>query len=189
MALHKQLWDAATSSDDKATEVTRLLAAGADPDGHKDAVRTCARAASLPAAPAPLPRPCQPRARCSPPPLAHPPCAPHRCEIWQGGATALMRASAWGHTAIVQALLRAGAQLSEPRIRAMNGPRLTLVLGLLGKAKMGRVDEQKDRLVKAVEDGALASFANNHLEAAQQTKAIGVVKQRISRGAGGGEER
>ena len=40
-------------------EVTRLLAAGADPNGHRGPVRDCDRAASLPAAPAPLPRPCQ----------------------------------------------------------------------------------------------------------------------------------
>ena len=55
--LDKQLYDAAY--DDKTAEVTRLLAAGADPNGHKDHVRACARAASQPAAPAPLPRPCQ----------------------------------------------------------------------------------------------------------------------------------
>ena len=52
----KQLWNAAR--DGKAAEVTRLLAAGADPNGY-NYVRACARAASLPAAPAPLPRPCQ----------------------------------------------------------------------------------------------------------------------------------
>ena len=56
--LNEQLWHAA--HDNNTTKVTRLLAAGADPNGHKDAVRACAcaRAASLPAAPAPLPRPC-----------------------------------------------------------------------------------------------------------------------------------
>jgi hypothetical protein len=56
--LNKQLFDAAWSVNYKTAEVTRLLAAGADPNGHKDAVRACARAASLPAALAPLPRPC-----------------------------------------------------------------------------------------------------------------------------------
>ena len=44
---------------EKFGEVTRLLAEGANPNGYKSWVRACARAASLPAAPAPLPRPCQ----------------------------------------------------------------------------------------------------------------------------------
>ena len=81
-------------------------------------------------------------------------------------------ASYYGHTAIVQALLRAGAQLSEPDIRAMKGPQLSIVLGLLGKVKKGRVGEQKDRLVKALEDGTLASFANSHPEAVALQEAV-----------------
>ena len=53
----KQLYDVAGSSN--TADVARLLAAGADPNGHRGPVRDCDRAASLPAAPAPLPRPCQ----------------------------------------------------------------------------------------------------------------------------------
>ena len=48
----KQLYDAARKGE--TATVTRFLAAGADPNGHKDRVRACARAASLPAAPGPL---------------------------------------------------------------------------------------------------------------------------------------
>jgi hypothetical protein len=162
--LDKQLFDAA--HDGMTAEVTRLLAAGADPNGYpKDPfVRACARSASLPAAPLPrlascaalttrttppphaagwvhrpdvrqrqgahgnraganrrggiyqrqgpgTPAPPPPRARCCPPPLAHPPCVPHRCSTWQNDETALMSASGAGRTAVVQALRGAGADL------------------------------------------------------------------------------
>jgi hypothetical protein len=97
----KQLFDAA--KDDDTAEVTRLLAAGADPNGCTDAVRACARAASLPAVPAPPPAPL-PAARHSPP-------APRRRRTSQICRTALIWASRNGNTAIAQALLGAGADL------------------------------------------------------------------------------
>jgi hypothetical protein len=55
------------------------------------------------------PAPPLPRARCYPPPLAHPPCAPHRCSTWQDGDTALDNARARNHSAVV-ALLEAAQQ-------------------------------------------------------------------------------
>ena len=115
----EQLYDAAR--DGKTAEATQLLAAGADPNGHRDEVR--AGRPRAPAAPMPAARhspheqhrrsaPPPPRARCCAPPLAHPPCAPRRCCTWQKGNTALILASSHGHTAIAQALLGAGADLN-----------------------------------------------------------------------------
>jgi hypothetical protein len=83
-----------------------LLAMGADPGGYKDAVCACARAALLPAAPAPPPAPLL-AARLSSP--AHPPCAPHRWSTWQDGNTALILARENNHPALA-ALLEAAQQ-------------------------------------------------------------------------------
>ena len=80
---------------EKFGEVTRLLAEGANPNGYKSWVRACARAASLPAAPAPRPLPHSPALR--------------RRRTSQCDETALTTASWAGNTAIVQKLLDAGA--------------------------------------------------------------------------------
>jgi hypothetical protein len=95
----------AAADDGTAAEVTRLLAAGADPN-EIDIVRACARAASLPAAPVAPPAPLS-AAR-------HSSSASHRCHTLQdheNGDNALMKASFNGHMAIVRALLGAGATL------------------------------------------------------------------------------
>ena len=81
---------------EKFGEVTRLLAEGANPNGYKSWVRACARAASLPAAPAPRP-------------LPHSPALRRRRTSSQCDETALTTASWAGNTAIVQKLLDAGA--------------------------------------------------------------------------------
>ena len=110
----KQLYDAANSSNDKTAEITRLLAAGADPNEHKDLVRGCARAASLPAAPAPRPLPHSPALRR------------RRTSSSQCDETALTTASWAGNTAIVQELLHAGAD----RNAKMRGGDTALTLAL-----------------------------------------------------------
>ena len=90
------------AQDGNTEEATRLLAAGASPDEHKNAVRLVCAAASC----------------CCAPPFTHLPCAPHRCLSWQDGNTALMRAGTKGHTAIVKALVDAGADVNaKNRVR------------------------------------------------------------------------
>ena len=66
----EQLYDAARNG--KTAELTQLLAAGADPNGHEDEVRACTRTASLPAASLRAPAAPMQAARRSPP-------APRRC--------------------------------------------------------------------------------------------------------------
>jgi hypothetical protein len=104
--LDKQIYVSANGGN--ADEVTSLLAAGADPDGHKNTVRACAPVALPPSAAAPRPRPCPLRATA---PLTARPRGAHHRRSSQDGDTALIVASYAGRKETVQALLDAGADL------------------------------------------------------------------------------
>ena len=99
--LDEQLWNAAKADDGNAADVKQLLAAGANPNGFR-MVRACARACCLAAA---LPLSCL---LCGTHDSLY--AAAARCK---SDHTALIWASYKGHTAIVRALLGAGADLTD----------------------------------------------------------------------------